>query len=49
MATVKVLIKGEELKEKDDVSKVIKNLKKYEQERLKGFFQGLAFYKNNKE
>lgn len=45
MAKVKVYLKGEEMKEKKEVEKLFKSLKKSEKERLKGFLQGLAFAK----
>lgn len=43
MADVKVLIKAEEIEEKNEISKIIKKLNKTEKERLKGFLQGLTF------
>lgn len=45
MAKVKVLLKSEEVREKQEVSKALKSLKKSERERLKGFLEGLAFAK----
>lgn len=47
MATVKVLITSEEIKEKVDFLKLIKGLDKSEKEKLKGFLQGLAFAKKD--
>ena len=45
MAKVKVLITGEELKEKEETVKTIKNLKRSEKVKLKGFLEGLSFAK----
>lgn len=47
MSKVKVLIKEEELKEKDDILKIIEDFKKGEKDKLKGFLYGLAFSTSN--
>lgn len=45
MAKIKVLITGEELKEKEEMVKIIKNFKRSEKVKLKGFLEGLSFAK----
>lgn len=45
MAEVKVLITDEELKEKEEVEKMLANLKKSDKDKLVGFLKGLTFAK----
>lgn len=47
MAEVKVLIAGEELNEKEEIEKILTNLKKSEKDKLFGFLKGLTFAKTS--
>lgn len=47
MAEVKIVLSKEEAKEKEMVSKVIRSLNKRDREKLKGFLEGVAFFKGS--
>lgn len=43
MAEIKILLNGDELKEKEELEKLIKSLSTTKKERLRGFLTGLKF------